>query len=106
MSEISDLFKKIPSSFKADAAEGVNAVFQWEITGDGGGAWQIIVNDGKCEVIEGFHPNPSVSMKMDVETYLAMANKQLNPMQAFMTGKLKVSGNIMLAQKLQQLFSL
>lgn len=104
MSRVQDLFNKIPSVFNAEAAKDVNAIFQWEITGDGGGNWQVIINEGKCEVKEGIHPSPSVSMKMDIETYFSLVNKQLNPIQAFMTGKLKVSGNIILAQKFQNLF--
>jgi putative sterol carrier protein len=106
MSQIDDMFAKIQSSFNPQAAQGVSAVFQWEITGEGGGIWQIVVADGKCEVKEGSLASPNVTMKMDSNTYLALTNKQLNPMQAFMSGKLKVSGDIMLAQKLQQLFGL
>lgn len=104
MSQIKELFEKLPTMLNAEAAKGQNIVFQFDITGEG--QWQVIVNDGKCEVKEGLHPNPSVTMTTDSETYLAMATKKLNGMQAFMTGKLKVKGNVLLAQKFPHLFKM
>lgn len=106
MSQIKELFEKLPSVFKADKAKGLNLVFQYDITGEGGGKWHVIVNDGKCEVKEGTHPSPSVTLMMDSSTYLAMAERKLTGMQAYMSGKLKISGNIMLAQKFAELFSM
>lgn len=104
MSDIQDIIDKLPSVFNADAAKGVNAVFQYEITGEGGGSWYVTVNDGTFEVKEGTHPSPSVTMKLDTATYKAMAAKQLGGIQAYMSGKLKVTGNLMIAQKFQQIF--
>jgi putative sterol carrier protein len=104
MSQVSEIFDKLPSIFNAEVAKGMDAIFQYDISGDQGGAWNVIVKDGKCEVHQGIHPSPTVTMKMDVPTYLAIASKELNGMQAFMTGKLKISGNVMLAQKFPQIF--
>ncbi|MBS0629860.1 MAG: SCP2 sterol-binding domain-containing protein [Verrucomicrobia bacterium] len=104
MSQIKEIFEKLPSVFNAEAAKGKNIVFQYDITGEGGGQWQVIVNDGKCEVKEGVHPNPSVTLTMDAENYLAMAAKKLKPTTAYMTGKLKIKGNIFLAQKFAEFF--
>ena len=42
---------------------------------------------------------------MSAEDWVSMVNKELNPMEAFMSGKLKVSGDIMLAQRIPELFS-
>jgi putative sterol carrier protein len=106
MSQVKELFEKLPSLFNAEAAKGKNIVFQYDITGEGGGQWQVIVQDGKCEVKEGVHPNPSVTMTMDAETYLAIASKKLSGMTAFMTGKLKAKGNIFDAQKFNELFKM
>ena len=43
---------------------------------------------------------PGVTITMKVEDFVALASGNLDPMQAFMGGKLKISGNMMLAQKL------
>ena len=103
--DVKELFEKIPEAFNADAAQGVDAIFQFEITGDGGGTWNVVIKDGTCEVQEGAHNDPSVTMTMSTETWLGLVNKEVNGMQAFMSGKLKVTGNIMLAQKFESLFS-
>lgn len=101
-----EVFSKIPELLNARAAQGLNAVFQFDINGNGGGSWNVTVKEAACEVQEGRHSAPTVTLSMSAEDWVSMVNKELNPMQAFMSGKLKVSGDIMLAQKIPELFSL
>ena len=103
---VKEIFGKMPGVFDADAAQGLNASFQFEITGDDGGNWNIVIKDGTCEVIEGIHTEPTVTLTMSAETWLGMINKEINGMQAFMGGQLKAAGDIMLAQRIEQLFPL
>ena len=103
--DVKAIFDRIPEAFNADAAQGVDAVFQFEITGEGGGSWNVTIRNGSCQVQEGAHDDPSVTMAMSAETWLEIVNRELNGIQAFMSGKLKVSGDMMLAQKYQSLFS-
>lgn len=103
-SRIGEVFSRMPEVFNPGAAQGVDAVFQFNITGDGGGNWTALIKDGTCQIQEGSHENPTVSLTMSVDTWLAMVNKEMNGMQAFMSGQLKVSGDIMLAQRIEQLF--
>ena len=44
------------------------------------------------------------TMKMKEADFIKMAARELNPQQAFFSGKLKITGNIMLSQKLSGLF--
>ena len=106
LANVKDIFDKMPGVFDADAAQDLSAVFQFEITGDDGGTWNIVVKDGTCEVTEGSHDNPTVTLTMSAETWLGMINKEINGMQAFMGGQLKAAGDIMLAQRVEQLFPL
>jgi putative sterol carrier protein len=101
-----EIFDGMPQAFNPDAAQGLDAVFQFEITGDGGGNWYVAIKDGQCEVKEGNHDAPSVTLTMSSETWVGMVNKEVNGMQAFMSGQLKASGDIMLAQRIEQLFPL
>jgi putative sterol carrier protein len=101
-----EVFEKMPHVFNAAAAAGVDAVFQYHITGPDGGEWHITVKDNSCQITEGVHENPTVSLTMSVEDWLAMCNKQLDPMTAFMSSKLKASGNIMMAQRIPNIFPL
>ena len=104
ITEVKDVFTKMPDVFSPSRAQVVNAVFQFEITGEGGGSWHVVVKDGTCRVSEGSHEEPSVTLTLSDENWLAMINRELNGVQAFMTGKLKVSGDIMLAQRIYDIF--
>ena len=106
LTSVKEVFDKMPEVFNANAAQGLNVVFQYDITGDNGGSWNVVVKDGACQVNEGTHESPSVTLTMSGETWLGIVNKQTNGMQAFMTGQLKASGDIMLAQRIEQLFPL
>jgi 3-hydroxybutyryl-CoA dehydratase len=106
LTSVKEVFDKMPEVFNANAAQGLDVVFQYEITGDNGGSWNVVVKDGACQVNEGTHASPSVTLTMSGDTWLGIVNKQTNGMQAFMTGQLKASGDIMLAQRIEQLFPL
>ncbi len=101
---VKETFDQLYKNFNSQAAKGVDAVFQWEILGDGGGSWHMTVKDQTCQLAEGKHPKPNVSQTSSVQTFLALVNNELGGMQAFMSGKLKVRGNILLAQKIMDIW--
>ena len=104
ITSVKEVFDGMSDAFNATAAQGLDAVFQFEITGDDGGNWAVTIKDGACEIIEGTHDAPTTTLTMSGETWLAMVNGELNGMQAFMSGQLKVSGDIMLANRIPELF--
>lgn len=106
LTSVKEIFEKMPQVFNASAASGLDLVFQFHITGDQGGDWNVSVKDSACKVETGAHANPSVTLTMADQDWLAMCNGTLNGMTAFMTGKLKASGDIMAAQRIQSLFPL
>ncbi len=106
LTSVKEVFENMPQAFNAAAAAGQNLVFQFHITGGEAGDWNVIVKDGTCQVNQGVDPSPTVSLTMADEDWLAMCNGTLNGMTAFMTGKLKATGDIMAAQKIQTLFTL
>jgi putative sterol carrier protein len=106
LTSVAEVFENMPQVFNAAAAAGENVVFQFHITGSEAGDWNIVVNDGTCQVNQGLHQSPTVSLTMADVDWLAMCNGTLNGMTAFMTGKLKATGDIMAAQKIQTLFPL
>ena len=103
---VKEVFNKVPEFFDTTAAQGLDAVFQFDITGDEGGIWSVIIKDAVCDVREAAHDTPTVTLTLSAEDWLAMVNRELNPMKAFMNGQLRVSGDIMLAQRIPELFSL
>lgn len=101
---IAELFEQMPSVFNPAAAAGMNKTFQWNITGDEAGVWAFKINNGQGEVIPGGVEKPDVTFTISDKDWLAITEGKLDGMNAFMTGKLKVSGDMMLAMKLQSLF--
>jgi putative sterol carrier protein len=99
-----EAFEQMPSAFNKEAAKGLNATYQFNLSGEGGGQWNVLIKDEQCEVKEGAHPSPNITISMAAGDYLDMINGKLNGQVAFMTGRLKISGDIGLALKLQGLF--
>jgi putative sterol carrier protein len=104
VSTIKEYFDTLPERFVAPASKGVKATFQFEISGDGGGTYHVIVDDGTMTVNEGAHASPSTTLKMEAGNYVKMVNGELNGAMAYMKGQLKVTGNVLLAQKMQAIF--
>ncbi len=107
--DIQKLFNEdLPAALtkNADAAKQIGAKYQININGDGGGEWYIDVSDSGPKVEKGNPGTADCTMSMDVEAFHKLQeNPQANGMQLFFAGKLKVSGNQMLAMKLSKLFS-
>lgn len=106
LTSVKEVFETMPKVFNANAAQGMDAVFQFHITGGEAGDWNVAIKDGACQVAEGIHDAPSVSLTMADADWLAICNGELDGMTAFMSGKLKASGNIMMAQSIGNLFPL
>jgi acyl dehydratase len=106
LSTVNEVFEKMPEVFNPSAASGLNVVYQFHITGDQAGDWNVVIKDSACQVSKGVHESPSVSLAMADVDWLAMCNGTLNGMTAFMTGKLKATGDIMAAQRIPNLFPL
>ena len=104
ITNVKEVFTTMSKIFNPDAAQGLDGVFQFCITGEGGGSWNVGVKDGVCQIQEGTHKAPSVTLTMSCEAWLSIVNRERNAIQAFMGGQLKISGDIMLAQRIPKLF--
>ncbi len=89
-----DIFKTMPERFNAEAAGDWETKIQFNIAGDGGGNWALEVTGGTCNVTEGTVEAPKATLNTDAETWVGMQTGTVNPMQAFMGGKIKVQGNM------------
>lgn len=86
---------------KAGALANLNALYQFDLQGEGGGQWVIEIRPDKKEVREGEDANPQCAITMSSKDFMDMVSGRLNPQMAFMTGKLRVKGDMGLALKLQ-----
>lgn len=110
MSSAADVFNKIDSALSANpsAAETLNAVFQFDISGAEGGTWVIDARPGKDSgfVTQGPSSDAQCTITISDSDWVGLTSGKLNPMNAFMMGKIKISGDMGLAMKLQGLLKL
>lgn len=95
-----ELLKSLPQAFNADAAAGTDCTIQFNCTQP----MHAVVRDGLCTVIDGTALAPDVTVTMDDDDLVALLKGELNGMAAFMTGRLQVDGDLLLAQRLPNLF--
>lgn len=104
MASINEIFERMPQAFKADKAGDFDATVQFDLSGDDGGAWHVVIADGNAAVEEGSADDPSAVIRMDASDFADMMTGKLDPMNAFMTGKVKVEGDLNTVMKFQTLF--
>lgn len=106
MATVKETFDAMPGRFKPDRAQGVTAVIQYDITGEGGGTYHVDIADGKAAVAEGPAASPKLTLTMAAQDWLDMTSGKLNGQMAFMSGKLKLKGDMALAMKLAGMFGI
>ena len=102
MSDLNNVFEEMKNRFNSAAAAGLDVVFQYQI--DDGEPYHVTVADGNCVVAQGEHDEPSVTLSMDAQTLEEVVSGETDGMQAFMTGRIRADGDIMLATRLAALF--
>ena len=102
MSSVADIINSMKTRFNAEAAAGMDEIFQFDIAD--GDTYHLVIKDDAFEIVEGTHDDPSVTLIMDSDTMVGVMSGEMDGMQAFMMGKLRAEGNMMLATKLNALF--
>ena len=105
MPTVKETFELMPGRFRPEKAAGVNAVIQYEITGEGGGTWNANIKDGACAVKEGAAASPNLTLTMTAQDWLDLLGGKLSGQMAFMSGKLKLKGDMGFAMKIGGMFS-
>ena len=96
-----EFFETLPARIDPARTAGVNKSYVFDI--EGAGVWKVDVTDAGIEVTEG-GGDADVTIRASEETFRAIAEGNQNPTTAFMTGKLKIDGDMSAAMKLQKLF--
>jgi putative sterol carrier protein len=95
---------KMPGAFIPEKAPGLDAVIQFKFTGPEAGDWYAVIKDNKVDVQQGTHAAPKMTLSADSSDYVKIFTGELDGMQAFMQGKIKLAGDLNLAMKLTQMF--
>ena len=98
---VQEFFQNLESRADSSKTAGMTNSFVFEI--DGAGEWKVDVDDGKVTVTEGGGDADAVIQSSE-ETFLKIVAGEQNPTSAYMTGKLKIKGDMGAAMKLQKLF--
>jgi putative sterol carrier protein len=106
MATVKETFEAMPGRFRADKAAGTSATIQYDITGEGGGTWNAVIKDGTCTVNDGPAPSPNLTLQVAAQDWLDMVSGKQAGQMLFMSGKLKVKGDMGLAMKLGSMFSM
>lgn len=101
---VKEFFQLLPEKLDADAAEDVDAIYQFDLSGAQGGQYVLTVRHGICQVTEGTHDDPHVTLAMAGEDCIKVLNGQLSGPAAAMSGRIRISGDIGLALQLKALF--
>ncbi|HUP92636.1 MAG TPA: SCP2 sterol-binding domain-containing protein [Solimonas sp.] len=95
-----DLLKKLPSAFNPDAATGVDCTINFMCSTP----VNVVIKNGTCVAADGPASNADLSVTMEDDDLVALMKGELNGMTAFMTGKLQIEGDLMLAQRMGGFF--
>jgi putative sterol carrier protein len=98
----SELFASLPDRFRSERAGDLRATYVFELSGEGGGSWTVHVADGALRVADGGDPGADVTLRATADDWMAIVEGRKDPQLAFLTGKLKVSGDLQLGLRLRE----
>lgn len=104
MATCTEVFAEMPNRFDAEAAGDWTAKVLYKVEGDGGGNWIVDVADGACKISEGECDDATATVETDAETWVGIAEGTVEPTTAFMTGKIRIQGNMADVMKSQSVF--
>jgi putative sterol carrier protein len=101
VADVKEFFDTLASRADASKTAGMNNSYVFDI--EGAGQWKVDVSDGTVNVTEG-GGDADCTITASEETFQKIVDGEQNPTSAYMTGKLKIKGDMGAAMKLQKLF--
>jgi predicted lipid carrier protein YhbT len=97
-----ELFASLPERFRSERAGDLRATYAFELEGDGGGSWTVRVADGALGVEDGAAAAADVTVRAKAADWLAIVEGRMDPQLAYLTKRLRVSGDLQLALRLRE----
>jgi putative sterol carrier protein len=99
------LFTLMAEAFDPEQAAGRSAATQWEVSAGGKTfTYHLTIDAGTCQAGSGPVPSPRITMAQEVSDFIRFMAGQTNAVTAFMTGRMKVSGDVMFGPTLESFF--
>ena len=99
---VQEFFETLPSRADTSQTAGMSNSYAFDI--EGAGQWTVKVEDGSVQVVDGLEDAADVTISASQEVFEKIVAGEQNPTSAYMTGKLKLKGDMGAAMKLQKLF--
>lgn len=99
---VSEFFETLPTRVDEAKTAGMTNTYRFEI--DGAGSWIVDVENGKVAVSQNGDAEPDCTILASEATFQKLVSGEQNPTTAYMTGKVKIKGDMSAAMKLQKLF--
>lgn len=104
---VEEVLALLPQHFLPEEAGETDVTVQLHLTGAGGGDWFVRIRDGRLTVSQGVaEGTPDLRVTCTVADYLALVNGEMDPLAAYMRGRVRVEGDVRLVYRLQFLFRL
>ncbi|HET6331135.1 MAG TPA: SCP2 sterol-binding domain-containing protein [Holophagaceae bacterium] len=101
---VDEIFQRMSATFLPEKAAGLSAVIAYHITGEGGGDYSSVIKDGAYSLETALRADAQATLTMAAPDWIALNEGTLDPMTAFVSGKLKIAGDQGLAQKFPRYF--
>ena len=102
---VKPVFEAMPLTLNKDAAKDASVVYQFNLSGEGGGQFIVTIKDGTCAVEEGVAPTPDVTISAVAADYMNIVMGTYPFGLAYINGRVKVEGNLRLVIRLGSYFT-
>jgi putative sterol carrier protein len=106
---LDEIFNRMEEHFDPERSKDLDLVIHFALTGaaDGGSdSYQVTIRDDACKVAKELTETPEITITLDAVDYLKLATDNAKAMDLYLNGKLKVDGNLIIATRLQGLYTL
>lgn len=97
---VNPMMQNFSQAISPEKLDGIDMTVQLHLHGDGGGDWYVEIHNGESKLVQGQTESAGLTLESSLEDFRSLVEGRLDGAQAFMTGRLKVQGNILLMIKL------
>jgi SCP-2 sterol transfer family/DinB superfamily len=103
---LSQAFAIMPTFYWPEKGGDLRATYLFDLEGEGGGQWWVAIDGGECTSGEGLPPQTDCRFRTRPAYWMDLQTKELNPLWALLSRRLRLGGKMGLALKLDKLFAI